>query len=76
MITLPYGVIFRDREVIPRDEFYHSEVGARFRDSQGQIDLLKSLHYRFFFILVCLHLLSGKIKSTGASEEPIRKRGR
>lgn len=64
MITLPYGVIFRDREVIPPDEFFNSEMEAWFRDSQGQIDLLKSFYITDFFLLVHSHLLSGKIKST------------
>lgn len=50
MITLPYGVIFRDREVIPPDEFFDSEMEAWFRDSQGQIDLLKSFYITDFFI--------------------------
>lgn len=49
MITLPYGVIFRDREVIPRDEFFNGEMEAWFLDSQGQIDLLKSLYITDFF---------------------------
>lgn len=49
MITLPYGVIFRDREVIPPDEFFDSEMEAWFRDSQGQIDLLKSFYITDFF---------------------------
>lgn len=71
MITLPYGVIFRDREVIPPDEFFDSEMEAWFRDSQGQIDLLKSFYITDFFLLVHSHLLSGKIKSTGVSGEPV-----
>lgn len=50
VITLPYGVIFRDREVIPPDEFFDSEMEAWFRDSQGQIDLLKSFYITDFFI--------------------------
>ena len=41
MITLPYGVIFLDGEVISADEFLNSEMQAWFYDSKGQIDLLK-----------------------------------
>lgn len=38
MITLPYGVIFLDGEVISSDEFLNSEMEAWFYDSKGQID--------------------------------------
>lgn len=48
MITLPYGVIFPDGEVISSDEFLNSEMEAWFYDSKGQIDLLKQLQYGFY----------------------------
>lgn len=44
MITLPYGLIFLDGEVISSDEFLNSEMEVWFYDSKGQIDLLKLLH--------------------------------
>lgn len=50
MITLPYGVIFLDGEVISSDEFLNSEMEAWFYDSKGQIDLLKLLHYKFLLV--------------------------
>jgi hypothetical protein len=50
VITLPYGVIFLDREVILSDEFLNSEMEAWFCDSEGQIDLLKLLHSRFLLV--------------------------
>lgn len=71
MITLPYGVIFLDGEVISSDELLNSEMEAWFYDSKGQIDLLKRLHYGF--LLVYFMLLPSKIKSMNAFGKPIRK---
>lgn len=48
MITLPYGVIFLDWEVILTDEFLNSEMEAWFYDSKGQTDLLKLLIMDFY----------------------------
>lgn len=50
MITLPYGVISLDGEVISSDEFLNSEMEAWFYDSKGQIDLLKLSHYGFLLV--------------------------
>lgn len=71
MITLPYGVICLDGEVIASDEFLNSEMEAWFYDSKGQIDLLKRLHYGF--LLVYFTFLPYKIKSTNAFGKSIRK---
>lgn len=50
MITLPYGVIFLDGEVISSDEFLNSEMKAWFYVGKGETDLLKLWHYRFLLV--------------------------
>lgn len=50
MITLPYGAIFPDGEVISSDEFLNSEMEAWFYDSEGQTDLFKQLQYGFLLV--------------------------